>query len=253
LIAQRVREGNAAEENTSLGARTDAMAAASECQVMVATGRFGKTRYIPIGMEQLIAPSPTKGRPREFCVDMALAAALRVFWQHGYEGASMSELTAEMGITKPSLYAAFGNKEQLFHKALDLYEREKLEYMRTAGDAPTARGVAEKLLWGALEIQMSSCDPRGCLGVISTTACGAEAESIKAEVVKRRASSEQALIERFERAKAEGDLPEGLEPDALVRYLFALMQGMSVQAGSGATFEQMKQLVTTSLSVWPTR
>jgi AcrR family transcriptional regulator len=189
LIAQHVREGNAAEENTSLGARTDAMAAASECQVLVATGRFGKTRYIPIGMEQLIAPSPTKGRPREFCVDMALAAALRVFWQHGYEGASMSELTAEMGITKPSLYAAFGNKEQLFHKALDLYEREKLEYMRTAGDAPTARGVAEKLLWGALEIQMSSCDPRGCLGVISTTACGAEAESIKAEVVKRRAGT----------------------------------------------------------------
>ena len=93
-------------------------------------------------MEQTLVPAPPKGRPREFCVDAALAAALRVFWRRGYEGASMTELTAEMGITKPSLYAAFGNTEALFHKALDLYEREKLAYMSTALEAPTARGVA---------------------------------------------------------------------------------------------------------------
>jgi AcrR family transcriptional regulator len=204
-------------------------------------------------MEQDLAPAPVKGRPREFCVEEALASALRVFWSRGYEGASMAELTAEMGITKPSLYAAFGNKEALFHKALDLYEREKLAYMRSALDAPTARGVAEKLLRGALEIQMSNCDPTGCLGVISMSACGIEAESIKADVVKRRASSEAALIARFERARAEGDLPETIEPVALVRYLTALLQGLSVQAGSGATCQELGQLVETSLSVWPTR
>jgi AcrR family transcriptional regulator len=204
-------------------------------------------------MEQAPPPTAPKGRPREFCVDQALAAALRVFWRHGYEGASMTELTAEMGITKPSLYAAFGNKEQLFHKALDLYEREKLAYISTAMDAPTARGVAERLLRGALEMQMSPGDPKGCLGVIGATACGVEAESIKADVVARRASSERAVIERFERAKAEGDLPEELTPEALVRYLFALMQGLAVQAGSGATADQLQQLVETGLAVWPTR
>jgi AcrR family transcriptional regulator len=204
-------------------------------------------------MEQILAPAAVKGRPREFCVESALASALRVFWSRGYEGASMSELTAEMGITKPSLYAAFGNKEALFHKALDLYEREKLAYMRYALDAPTARGVAEKLLRGALEMQMSTCDPKGCLGVISTSACGLEAESIKAEVVKRRASSEAAMIARFERAREEGDLPDTIEPVALVRYLTALLQGLSVQAGSGATCQELSQLVETSLSVWPTR
>jgi len=186
-------------------------------------------------------------------MDQALAAALRVFWSRGYEGASMAELTAEMGITKPSLYAAFGNKEALFHKALDLYEREKLAYMATALDAPTARGVAERLMHGALQMQMSPGDPKGCLGVIGMSACGVEAESIRADVVKRRASSEAALIARFERAKAEGDLPEGLEPEALVRYLFALMQGLAVQAGAGATCTQLGQLVETSLAVWPTR
>jgi AcrR family transcriptional regulator len=204
-------------------------------------------------MEQLLASAPPKGRPREFCMDQALAAALRVFWSRGYEGASMAELTAEMGITKPSLYAAFGNKEALFHKALDLYEREKLAYMATALDAPTARGVAERLMHGALQMQMSPGDPKGCLGVIGMSACGVEAESIRADVVKRRASSEAALIARFERAKAEGDLPEGLEPEALVRYLFALMQGLAVQAGAGATCTQLGQLVETSLAVWPTR
>jgi len=204
-------------------------------------------------MEQDLALAPPKGRPREFCTEQALAAALKVFWSRGYEGASMAELTAEMGITKPSLYAAFGNKEALFNKALDLYEREKLAYMATALEAPTARGVAERLMHGALEMQMSPGDPKGCLGVIGMSACGVEAESIRADVVKRRASSEAALIARFERAKAEGDLPEGLEPEALVRYLFALMQGLAVQAGAGATCTQLSQLVDTSLAVWPTR
>ncbi|MGY4398101.1 AcrR family transcriptional regulator [Sphingomonas sp. UYAg733] len=205
-------------------------------------------------MEQTLAPPPVKGRPREFCTEEALAAALRVFWRNGYESASMAELTAEMGITKPSLYAAFGNKEALFHKALDLYEREKLAYTVAALDAPTARGVAERFLVGALEMQMSSCDPKGCLGVISSVSCGGpEAESIKADVIARRASSEAALIARFERAKIDGDLPETLEPDALARYLYALLQGLSVQAGSGASCAQLQQLVDTSLAIWPTR
>jgi AcrR family transcriptional regulator len=203
-------------------------------------------------MDIALAPPALKGRPREFDVDDALAKALTVFWRNGYEAASMTELTAAMGITKPSLYAAFGNKEALFHKALDLYEREKLTYMTSALEAPTARGVAERLLRGALEMQTSSCDPKGCLGVISTAACGAEAEPIKAEVMKRRASSEAALIARFERAVAEGEVPPHLTAPALVRFLVALMQGLAIQGGSGATCAELSQLVDTSMAVWPT-
>ena len=127
---------------------------------------------------------PIKGRPREFCLDEALAAALRVFWSKGYEGTSMSDLTEAMHITRPSLYAAFGNKESLFRKALDLYEREKLDYVGVALAEPTARGVAKALMLGGLANQTSSCEPRGCLGVISSVACGAEAESIRAEVLE---------------------------------------------------------------------
>jgi len=212
-----------------------------------------RTTYIPSGMNSVCSLPATKGRPREFDVDEALSKALLVFWRNGYEAASMTELTAAMGITKPSLYAAFGNKEALFNKALDLYEREKLTYMTSALDAPTARGVAERLLHGALEMQMSSCDPKGCLGVISSATCGAEAESIKAAVVKRRASSEAALIARFAQAQAAGEIPAGMTPEALARYLFAIVQGLMLQAGSGATCTQLRELVDTSMAVWPTR
>jgi AcrR family transcriptional regulator len=195
--------------------------------------------------------SPAKGRPREFCVDQALAAALRVFWSKGYEGASLTNLTEAMGITRPSLYAAFGNKEALFRRALDLYEREKLAYVGAALEAPTARAVAERLLRGALEMHTQECNPKGCLGVISSVACGAEAESIRADVIDRRASSNRALLARMERAKADGDLPDHVDAAGLTSHLLAILQGMAVQAGAGASREELERLVQTSLMVWP--
>ena len=203
-------------------------------------------------MEAVACPA-TKGRPREFCLDEALAAALRVFWSKGYEGASMTELTEAMGITKPSLYAAFGNKEALFRKTLDLYEREKMAYVGQALAKPTAREVAEHMLRGSVENQTSNCEPRGCLGVISSVACGAEAESIRADVHERSKVAKAALIERMERAKLEGDLPDHVDVEALTGFLYALMQGMAVQAGAGATRADLERLVDTSMLMWPSR
>jgi len=203
-------------------------------------------------MEALACPA-TKGRPREFCLDEALAAALRVFWSKGYEGASMAELTEAMGITKPSLYAAFGNKEALFRKALDLYEREKMAYVGQALAQPTARKVAEHLLRGSVENQTSNSEPRGCLGVISSVACGAEAESIRAEVLDRGKVARRALVERMERARAEGDLPGHVDVEALTGYLYALIQGMAVQAGAGANRADLDRLIDTSMLMWPSR
>jgi AcrR family transcriptional regulator len=194
-----------------------------------------------------------RGRPREFDPDQALAAALAIFWRRGYEAASLTELTEAMGITRPSLYACFGNKEALFRKALDLYERDKLSYVQAALEAPTARDVAERLLCGALAMQTSTCDPKGCLGVIASLACGVEAESIRAEVLERRASSDAALIERFRRAKTEGDLPEAVDPEGLARYLGAVMQGLAVQASSGVAAADLARMVETTLSLWPGR
>lgn len=205
--------------------------------------------YLPVDMETAVL----RGRPREFDVDDALTAALRVFWSKGYEGASMTDLTEAMGVTRPSLYAAFGNKEALFRKALDLYEREKLCYMGQALEAPTARGVAERLLRGSLENQTSGDDPRGCLGVISSVACGAEADCIRQEVLERGRIAHQALIERMERAIAEGDFHAPVDPEGITKYLTAILQGMAVQAGAGATRADLQRLVDTSLAIWPSR
>ena len=200
-----------------------------------------------------IASRPARGRPREFCIDAALAAALGVFWSKGYEGASLASLTAAMGITKPSLYAAFGNKEQLFRKALDMYEAEKLAYTREALLEPSARAVAEHIMRGAIDAQTGGSDPKGCLGVIGATACGAEAESIRDEVIKRRASSSAALVDRFRHAQRNGDLTGTIEAEALAQWLYAILQGMAVQAGAGATRAELEQVVATSLSLWPGR
>jgi AcrR family transcriptional regulator len=192
-----------------------------------------------------------RGRPREFCVDAALAKALRVFWSKGYEGTSLNDLTDAMGITRPSLYAAFGNKESLFRKALDLYEREKLEYIGRALTQPTARGVAEVLLRGAVENATSGDEPRGCLGVITSVACGREAESIREDVLERGNVARRALIDRLERAKKEGDLPADVEVESLTNLLYAVVQGICIQAGSGATRDELNRLVDTGLTMWP--
>lgn len=216
--------------------------------------------YVPTVMETVLTPAKasgaapaSKGRPREFCTEMALTAALRVFWSKGYEGASMADLTEAMGITKPSLYAAFGNKEALFQKALDRYEQEKLEYTRLALQEPTARKVAAYYLRGALEAQTSDCEPQGCMAVISGMTCGAEAESIKAEIVRRRQAPHDALVARLERAKEEGDLGPDVDIEGLTILMYTLLQGMAVQANSGATRAQLEKLVETSLSLWPSK
>ena len=209
--------------------------------------------YVLSVMECVVQRVCSKGRPREFDVDEALAAALRVFWSKGYEAASLTDLTEAMGITRPSLYAAFGNKEALFRKALDLYEREKLAYIGEALKAPTSRAVAERLLRGALAMQTSDCEPKGCMRVLTSVGCSPEAESIRSDVMARRQSSQRALCDRMSRAKEEGDLPEGTDVEGLCAYLAAVLGGMTIQAGSGASKAQLEGLVETTLRMWPGR
>ena len=194
----------------------------------------------------------TRGRPREFDMDVALAAALRVFWTKGYDGASLSDLTEAMEITRPSLYAAFGNKEALFKQALDLYENEKLAYVDGALAAPTAKGVARKLLEGAIDT-VTGGDCRGCMGVIASVACQSVEETIRTDITKRGESSHRALVVRMEQAIADGDFETQTDAEAITRYLKAVLQGMSVQAQAGANAEELQQIAETTLSAWPSR
>ena len=194
-----------------------------------------------------------RGRPREFCVDHALAQALRVFWSKGYEGSSLNDLTEAMGITRPSLYAAFGNKEALFRKTLDLYESEKLAYVGKALAEPTARGVAEAMLRGAVEAMTGENDPHGCLRVIATATCGDEAQSIRQELDARGNVIRRTIVERFQRASDEGDLPANINVEGIADLLKALLQGISLQAAAGASRAELERLVETGLAIWPSR
>lgn len=192
----------------------------------------------------------SRGRPREFDTEQALGAALRVFWAKGYEGASLSDLTDEMGITRPSLYAAFGNKEALFRQALDLYERDKLTYIGDAIEAPTARGVAERLLMGSLDAATTG-DCKGCMGVIASVACQSVEPSIRDDVNARAESSRRAIIARMQQAIDAGEFRVATEAEAITRYLLAIMQGISVQAQSGASREELLQVADSALLSWP--
>jgi AcrR family transcriptional regulator len=193
------------------------------------------------------------GRPREFDTEVALAAALKVFWRKGFDGASMSDLTEAMGITKPSLYCAFGNKEQLFKKALDLYEREKLQFIDLALAAPTAYSVAERLLTGCCDCYVDPETP-GCMGVNSVLANGGMAsDAVRDEILRRKFGTETKLRERFERAKAEGDLSVDCDPEALTLFVLTLANGIAVQASTGASRTALNQVVKAALAGWPCR
>jgi AcrR family transcriptional regulator len=191
------------------------------------------------------------GRPREFDVDKALDLALQVFWRKGYEGASMADLTETMGITKPSLYSAFGNKEELFRKALDRYVDGPGGYFQVALAKPTMRAVVEHLLYESADAVTDPNHPPGCLAVQGALSCGDAAESIKQELMSRRAKGEQDLCQRFERAIAEGDLPQGSDAADLAAYLSAILQGMAVQAAGGTTREQLRKIAEMALRTWP--
>jgi AcrR family transcriptional regulator len=191
------------------------------------------------------------GRPRAFDVDRALDRALRVFWRKGYQGTSMPDLTKAMGINRPSLYAAFGNKADLFRKALDRYDEGPASFMRKALDEPTARGVVERLLTGAVDLQTDPRNPPGCLAVHGALACGDTADPIRRELIARRAASEAALRKRFKRAISEGDLPADSDPADLARYVAIVLHGMAVQAAAGASRGQLLRIIEVALRAWP--
>jgi AcrR family transcriptional regulator len=191
------------------------------------------------------------GRTRQFDLDEALDRALEVFWARGYEGATLPELTRAMGINRPSLYAAFGNKEQLFRKALEHYQTGPQLFLSEALSQPTARAVAEAVFSGFIRMQRGRATPRGCLIVSGALVCGEEAEPIRQELARLRQAVVTAFRERFERAVREGDLPAGTDCATLARYIATVLNGLAVQAASGATEKELRQVAAMAMRAWP--
>ncbi len=190
-------------------------------------------------------------RPRAFDVDTAIDQALHQFWKKGYEGTSLTDLTEAMGINRPSLYAAFGSKEELFKKAIDRYVDGPGGAVGRALAASTAREVVEKIFSLYSDAPGDETRPMGCLLVQGALACSQENESVRGALTAKRLEGELALRDRLKRAKAEGDLPKEESASDLARYVFTICHGLAVQAASGRTRAELRRLVARVMATWP--
>lgn len=191
------------------------------------------------------------GRPREFDLNQALDRAMDVFWKRGFDAATLPELTAAMGINKPSLYAAFGSKEQLFRKAVERYVSGPAGYVNESMKLPTARAAVKAMLSGAVEMATDPKHPGGCLIIQGAMSCGPDAECLKNEMTALREAGIALVRKRLEAAKRDGELPGSIDCADLARYFATVMHGMAVQAAGGATRKQLQRVVTLALGVWP--
>lgn len=191
------------------------------------------------------------GRPREFDVEEALDAVLCVFWRKGYEGASYTDLTQAAGVERPALYAAFGNKEAMFLKALVRYYQRHLDFFPAALELPTAREVAAQIMRSSAELHTRHEEHPGCLGINGALVGSDESEPVQRALIEARNHAQALLRDRFERAKADGDLPATTNADVLAAFVCAVVHGMAVQAKAGFSRDMLLAVGEQALATWP--
>jgi AcrR family transcriptional regulator len=192
---------------------------------------------------------PAIGRPRGFDTDLALDAAVDVFWRRGYDGASLSELTAAMGVNRPSIYATYGDKAQLFQSALRRYVDQNMGYVTDALGRPTARDVAVAFLTGNARAVTMPDRPAGCLSVQAAVAPegSAELESLS----QNRATIQGLFADRFRTAIDEGDLAGDEDPDELAAFLITVTSGFAIRAADGTSRETLLAMAQRALAGFP--
>lgn len=194
-----------------------------------------------------------RGRPRTFDRNAALRRAMDVFWAKGYEGASISDLAAAMGINSPSLYAAYGSKEALFLEATDLYSRvEGADIWLALEEVPTARLAIERFLRRTAKAYSQTDRPQGCLIALGALHEDSSRGAICADLRRRRAENLTALKKRLERGVAEGELPANFNCRAAATFFATVQHGMSIQARDGASRAALLATVAGAMAAWKT-
>jgi AcrR family transcriptional regulator len=191
------------------------------------------------------------GRPRGFDPEQALDQAMHVFWEKGYDGASLRDLTTAMGIEPASLYKAFGNKQTLFEQALARYLAGPVAFIQGALSEPTAYAVAARTLRDSAGFLTQQHTRRGCMTIQAALVGGNESQPVREELIALRLRGQEALRQRFERAQDDGDLAKTADATDLARFVTAIFQGMTVQAINGASLEELLRLAETALRAWP--
>lgn len=192
-----------------------------------------------------------RGRPRAFDRDVALDAAMRLFWRHGYEATTVSALTEAMGLTPPQLYAAFGDKRRLFGAAVDKYQAGPGAFGTAALARPTAREALETLLREAARELTAPGRPPGCLCVLGAVNCGPGSAEVEADLRRRRAANEAAIRRRIEAGRDAGELPADADVGALAKFYAGVFQGMSFQARDGASRDELERVAEVAMASWP--
>jgi AcrR family transcriptional regulator len=196
--------------------------------------------------------APGRGRPRSFDREQALERAMLVFWEHGYEATSIQALTRAMGINPPSLYATFGDKEQLF---LAVVERYRSGPGARAGgiltEAATAREAMARLLENAALELTSKAHPRGCLVITAAVSCSGDGARVQRVLGGHRAETEMALAARIARGIAEGELAADCDAAELAAFYMTVIEGMSLQARDGAGRARLLAVAQAAMRAWP--
>lgn len=191
----------------------------------------------------------TRGRPRGFDRDLALQKIMDVFWAKGYEAAQLNDLTAAIGITPPSFYAAFGSKEQAFREAVSLYvETAGSGSMRALNTGETAQQAIRAMLLASIDVALNAPQSNGCLLILGVMNCQAETEPLYDLLKGLRKETVERVRARLERGVADGDLPQTTDIATLACYYGAIMQAISMQARDGARRPELEALVGPSLT-----
>ncbi|MFB8274728.1 TetR/AcrR family transcriptional regulator [Nocardia colli] len=193
-----------------------------------------------------------RGRPRAFDRTDALRRAMEVFWEHGYEGSSMSDLTSAMGINSPSLYAAFGGKEALFREAIGLYGKTDGGYTaRALREEPTARQAIDAMLRDNAIAYTVEDKPHGCMVVLAGSTYTTRSESIRDFLVEKRRETIEEVRQRLDRGVTEGDLPADTNTPGLAHFYTTVLYGLSIQARDGASLAELTQSIDCAMAAWP--
>lgn len=195
-----------------------------------------------------------RGRPRTFDIDSALDRAVEVFWKHGFQNASMHDLTEAMGLSKPSLYAAFGDKEALYLKALTRYvELLAARHGAALNDEPDGRKAVAGFMRSMTKMGSDPALPGGCFIINGTADCGGTTvpPSVEQALRSALAGSEAMLAARLERARADGQLPDSAKPRQLASLFATLMAGLAVMAKGGAGFDKLDAVIDAGMAAWP--
>ncbi len=196
------------------------------------------------------------GRPRSFDRENALLAATRLFRERGYEGATLAELQHAMGgISPPSLYAAFGSKEELFKEAVACYLESTAQDAQCALESQTlsTRDAMEQVLRAAVAQSTKAGEPRGCmlvLGALNRTPEDSEGRAVSDHLHRARVASYAAIAERIRRGIEAGDVPRGTDVEGLTAFVTALVNGVSILARDGASRATLNAAVGHALAAW---